>query len=140
MVPSVRNVLLASADSVAIDAVAARLMGFEPMQIPYLRMATEMGLGEARIDRIEIAGESIERINFGFKTKRSLVIWGDQMLRIGPLRFLEKLLLHTPLVVWAPAASNIYHDFMWYPTVGKGRIRAFSGTPWGKLFDRYAGR
>jgi uncharacterized protein (DUF362 family) len=140
MVPSVRNVLLASADSVAIDAVAAKLMGFEPMQIPYLRMATERGLGEARIDRIEIAGESIERINFGFKTKRSLVIWGDQMLRIGPLRFLEKLLLHSPLVVWAPAASNIYHDFMWYPTVGKSRIRAFAGTPWGKLFDRYAGR
>ena len=25
----------------------------------------------------------------------------------GPLRFLEKLLLHSPLVVWAPFASNV---------------------------------
>jgi uncharacterized protein (DUF362 family) len=140
MVPSVRNILLASADSVAIDAVAAKLMGFDPMEIPYLRMATERGLGEARLDKIEIAGENIAEINFHFKTKRSLVIWGDQMLRIGPLRFLEKILLHSPLVVWAPFASNVYHDFFWYPTVGKRRIREFSRTPWGALFDQYAKR
>jgi hypothetical protein len=139
MIPSVRNVILASADSVAIDAVAAKLMGFEPMEIPYLRMATEMGLGEARIDKIEMAGDDIAGVNFHFSTKRSLVIWGDQMLRIGPLRFLERLLLHSPLVVWAPFASNVYHDLFWYPTVGKRRIREFSGTPWGKLFAEYSG-
>jgi hypothetical protein len=138
MIPSVRNVLLASSDSVAIDAVAARLMGFEPMEIPYLRMATEMGLGEGRTDKIEIVGDDIRGVNFHFKTKKSLVIWGDQMLRVGPLRFLEKVLLHSPLVVWAPFASNVYHDFMWYPTVGKRRIRAFSLTPWGRLFESYA--
>ncbi len=139
MVPSVRNVLLSSADSVAIDAVAAKLMGFEPMEIPYLRMATEMGLGEARIEKIALAGDDVSKTNFHFKTKRSLVIWGDQMLRIGPLRFLERVLLHSPLVVWAPFASNVYHDCLWYPTIGKRRIREFSGTPWGRLFDSYAG-
>jgi uncharacterized protein (DUF362 family) len=137
MVPSIRNVLLASADSVAIDAVAARIMGFEPMDIPYIRMATEMGLGEGRINQIEIAGEDISSMNFGFKAKRSFVIWGDQMLRIGPLRFLEKLLLHSPLVVWAPFASNLYHDYLWYPTVGRRRIHAFSRTDWGRLFENY---
>jgi len=137
MIPSVRNVLLASADSVAIDAVAAKIMGFEPMDIPYIRMATEMGLGEGRIENIEITGEGIEGMNFGFKTKKSLVIWGDQMLRLGPLKFLEKILLHSPLVVWAPFASNVYHDYFWYPTVGKQRIREFSNTEWGRLFDDY---
>jgi hypothetical protein len=101
-------------------------------------MATDMGLGEARVEKIELAGDDISKTNFHFKTTRSLVIWGDQMLRIGPLRFLEKLLLHSPLVVWAPFASNVYHDCFWYPTVGKRRIRQFSGTPWGKLFDSYA--
>ena len=140
MFPKVQNVILASADSVAIDAVAAKMMGFEPMEIPYLRMATEMGLGEARIENIEIAGEDISGVNFGFQTKKSFVIWGDQMLRLGPLRFLEKLLLHSPLVAWAPFASNVYHDSIWYPTVGKKRIREFSHTEWGKLFDEYAGK
>jgi uncharacterized protein (DUF362 family) len=138
MIPSVRNVLLASADCVAIDAVAAKLMGFQPMEIPYIRMATEMGLGEGRIEKIEIAGDAIAGVNFHFRTKKSLVIWGDQMLRIGPLRFLERILLHSPLVVWAPFASNVYHDLLWYPTVGKRRIREFAGTEWGRLFETYA--
>jgi uncharacterized protein (DUF362 family) len=140
MFPKVKNVILASSDSVAIDAVAAKLMGFEPMEIPYLRMATEMGLGEGRVENVEIVGDSIDQVDFHFKTKKSVVIWGDQMLRIGPLRFLEKLLLHSPLVVWAPFASNVYHDYMWYPTVGASRIREFSRTTWGKLFEAYKSR
>jgi hypothetical protein len=133
-------VILASADSVAIDAVAAKLMGFEPMDIPYLRMATEMELGEGRIGNIEIAGDDIAKVNFHFKTKRSLVIWGDQMLRLGPLRWLEGIALHSPLVVWAPFASNVYHDYLWYPIIGKMRIREFERTAWGKLFARYSSR
>lgn len=137
MIPRVQNVILASADSVAIDSVAARLMGFDPGEIPYLRMATEMGLGEGRVKEIEIVGDPIDDVDFGFRTKRSVVIWGDQMLRRGPLQFLEKLLLHSPLVVWAPFASNVYHDYMWYPTVGARRIREFSRTSWGRLFERY---
>lgn len=137
MVPRMCNVLLASADSVALDAVAAKMMGFEPMEIGYLRMAHEMGLGVADLKRIEVAGTDIGGINYGFKSKRSLVIWGDQMIRRGPLRPLEGLLLHSPLVVWAPFASNVYHDWLWYPLIGTRRIRAYRKTPWGKLFDRY---
>jgi hypothetical protein len=96
-----------------------------------------MGLGVGNPDNIEILGEDISDVNFGFTTKRSLVIWGDQMLRKGFLRFLEKPLLHSPLVVWAPFASNLYHDFLWYPTIGKKRIRQFMKTEWGKLFQKY---
>jgi len=137
MVPRVKNFLLASADSVAIDAVAAKMMGYNPMEIPYIRMCDEMGLGVGNPDNIEILGEEISDVNFSFTTKRSLVIWGDQMLRKGFLRFLEKPLLHSPLVVWAPFASNLYHDFLWYPTIGKKRIRQFMKTEWGKLFQKY---
>lgn len=137
MIPRGKNLILASADQVAIDAVAARLMGFDPMSIPYLRMCHERGLGVAEFDEIEILGEDIADINFHFQTKKSLVIWGDQLLRKGPLRFLEKIALHSPLVAWAPMASNIYHDWLWYPTVGKSIIRKFSKTEWGQLFDKY---
>jgi len=72
-----------------------------------------------------------------FKTSRSLVIWGDQLIRRGPLRPLKRLLLHSPLMVWAPFASNVYHDLLWYPTVGRARIRAFARTGWGRLFEKY---
>ena len=137
MIPRVTDYILASFDSVAIDSTAARMMGYDPLTIPYLSMCDEMGLGNARKENIEIVGENIENVNFHFQTKKSLVIWGDQMLRKGPLRFLEKIALHSPLVVWAPFASNVYHDCMWYPTIGKSIIRKFSATIWGKLFSEY---
>ncbi len=135
MIPKVKDYILASADSVAIDACAARMMGFDPMRIEYLRRCHEMGLGVADPRDIEIAGDSIEGVNFGFHVSRSLVIWGDQLLRRGALRFMEKIALHSPLVVWAPFASNIYHDWLWYPLVGKSRIREFRRTKWGRLMD-----
>ncbi len=90
MEPYIGNIILASSDPVAIDAVAAKIMGFDPMSIDYLRWTTERGLGEARISEIEVVGEDIEKMNFHFRMKKSFVIWGDQMLRKGPLRFLEK--------------------------------------------------
>jgi uncharacterized protein (DUF362 family) len=140
MTPHGKNLILASADSVAIDAIAAKLMGFDPLSIPYLRMCHERGLGVADPKEIEVLGEDISEINFHFQVKKSLVIWGDQMLRKGPLRFLEKIALHSPLVVWAPAASNFYHDVLWYPTVGRSIIRRFAKTEWGRLFEKYRTR
>jgi len=138
MVPRVGNVILAAADQVAIDAIAAKIMGFDPLGIPYLRMCHERGLGVADPREIEIVGDpDAAGISMGFSTRRSLVIWGDQLIRRGPLRPLKRLLLHSPLVVWAPFASNVYHDWLWYPTVGRSRIRAFAATPWGRLFERY---
>ena len=137
MIPRVKNLLLAASDSVAIDAIAARLMGFDPMSIPFIRMAHERGLGIGDPRQIEIVGDDVAQENFGFQTRRSLVIWGDQMIRKGFLRPLERLLLHSPLMVWAPFASNVYHDFVWYPTIGHARIREFMRTEWGSLFRKY---
>lgn len=136
MIPHVKNYILAATDQVAIDAVAAKMMGFDPMSIPYLRMCHERGLGIADPRGIEIVGEDVSNVSFGFTTRRSLVIWGDQMLRRGPLRFLEKVLLHSPLVVWAPIASNVYHDMIWYPTVGRRLIRGFLETEWGRFMEQ----
>ena len=137
MIPRIKNLVLAATDSLAIDAIAARLMGFDPMSIPFIRMAHERGLGIGDPRHIELVGDDVAHENFGFQTRRSLVIWGDQMIRRGFLRPLERVLLHSPLMVWAPMASNIYHDLMWYPTVGRSRIRSFMRTEWGSLFRQY---
>jgi uncharacterized protein (DUF362 family) len=138
MVPRIGNLILASKDQVAIDAIAAKIMGFDPLSIRYLAMCQERGLGVADPRDIEIVGDvEAAATNMGFKTSRSLVIWGDQLIRRGPLRPLKHLLLHSPLMVWAPFASNVYHDLLWYPTVGRARIRGFAATDWGRLFERY---
>ena len=52
MRPVIKDVMLASADQVAIDAVAASMMGFDPLAIPYLKLADEAGLGHARREEI----------------------------------------------------------------------------------------
>lgn len=135
--PVAANLILASSDSVAIDALAAKIMGFDPLSIPYLRMCQERELGIADPKDIEIVGDDLSGVNLQFSVKRSFVIWGDQLLRKGALHFLEKIALHSPLMVWAPFASWVYHDLLWYPTVGRYLIRRFRGTDWGQLFEKY---
>ena len=57
MTPHVKNVILASADQVAIDAVAAKLMGFDPLSIKFIRLAHDAGLGCGDPRDIEIVGD-----------------------------------------------------------------------------------
>lgn len=139
MRPKTKNVILASADSIAIDAIAAKLMGFEPLEIPYIRMCHERRLGMGNPNKIELVGDT-EVINksWNFEVKRSLVIWGGQVVRKGPLRFLEKIVLHSPLVVGTAVGSNIYHDWLRYPIRGKRIVHDFMGIEWGKIFQTYA--
>jgi len=33
--------------------------------------------------------------------------------------------------------SAAYHDWFWYPVIGKKRINEFKKTDWGKLFEKY---
>ncbi len=84
MKPFVGNIILASEDQVAIDAIAAKVMGFEPLGIDYIKIAQDRGLGTGDIGQIEVAGmdkESFQRLNFGFKVSKSPVIMWDQILR-----------------------------------------------------------
>jgi uncharacterized protein (DUF362 family) len=45
MIPVIKNYILASADQVAIDAVSAKMMGFDPLSLEYISVAHEDGLG-----------------------------------------------------------------------------------------------
>jgi len=136
MEPKVKNYILASADQVAIDAVAAKMMGFEPMEIGYIKMAHEKGLGVGDLKQIDIVGEDISSVNYGFKVSRSPVIYGDQMVRKGPLRLIEPL-MHTRLFIIPRLLSEGYHDYYWYPVKGRKHVKAFMATEWGQLFQKY---
>jgi uncharacterized protein (DUF362 family) len=139
MVPVEQGVMLASADSVAIDAVAARIMGFDPMTIDYIRLAHEDGLGTGRIDEIEVVGENIRDMNFHFSVGDNLASRVGHVMWHGPLRPLQRLLFHTPLAYAFIAGSFIYHDWIWWPLVGRRRMmRIAATTEWGRLFARYA--
>jgi uncharacterized protein (DUF362 family) len=137
MVPHVTNYILASGDMVAIDAVAARMMGFDPLSIPFIRLAHERGLGCGDTREIEVAGEDISAVNFHFRCADTFASRGQKMIYWGWLKPLEHLLLWTPLAPWAYLASFLYHDVYWYPFVGRARVKQALETDWGKLFLQY---
>jgi uncharacterized protein (DUF362 family) len=133
-----KDILLASADQVAIDAVSARLQGFDPMGIHFIRRAHELGLGVGDPKQIRILGYDIsQEPAWGFKQEDTFASWGQKLIYHGPLKPFEKLLLQTPLVPWAYFASNFYHNVYWYPFVGRRRVEAALKTPWGEFFRAY---
>lgn len=132
------NLLLASADQVALDAVAAHIMGFDPLSIPFIRLAHEQGLGCGDIREIEIVGEDVSRLNLKFRaTENTFASLGQKAIYWGPLKSLERLLLRSPLVPLAILASNLYYNGYWRNLVGRRRIRKALKTEWGKLFSQY---
>lgn len=136
MIPKEGNILMAGSDQVAVDSVAARIIGFNPMDIKYLRIAHEKGLGCADLGQIDVVGDlDLGKINFKFKVKRSPVVFFDQLLRGKPV--IDRLLFHTPMFKLAILASNIYHDHIWYPIIGCMRVNKFLKTDWGKLWLKY---
>jgi uncharacterized protein (DUF362 family) len=139
MIPVEKGLMLASADSVAIDAVAATIMGFDPMKIEYIRLAHEDGLGMGRIEEIEVVGEDIRDMNFHFSVGHNLASRVGKFIWHGPLRPVQRLFFHTPLAYAFIAASFIYHDWIWWPLVGKRRMARIEATSeWGGLFARYS--
>jgi len=140
MIPVEKGLILASSDSVAIDAVAAKIMGFDPMKIDYIRFAHEDGLGVGRIEEIEVLGEDIKEMNFQFSVGDNLASRVGDLAWFGPLRRFQRLFFHTPLVWLFIMGSYIYHDWIWWPLVGKGCMKTIeSNTEWGRFFASYPG-
>ena len=133
-----KDILLASADQVAIDAVSAKLQGFDPMSIRFINKAHELGLGVGDPREIEIAGYDInQEPPWHFVQEDTFASRGQKAIYYGPLKPLEHLLLQSPLVPWSYFASNFYHNVYWYPFVGRPRVEAALQTKWGRLFKSY---
>ncbi len=138
MTPVVKNLILASADQVAIDAVAAHLMGFDPLSIPYLRMAHEDGLGVGDVRDIELVGDDVSGESWGFQVGRNFHGFLAWLAWYGPTRRLQKLVLHTPLVLIPTFISAFNHDYVQWPFKEKHVYEAWRATTaWGQLFQRY---
>jgi uncharacterized protein (DUF362 family) len=141
MAPHVKNVILASADQVAIDAVAARLMGFDPLSIKYIRLAHDLGLGCGDPREIDIVGDrSAAAENWQFVGPfRQMTFAARMQHRIywGPLRKPVEWSLKTVLAPWAYLASVVYHDSFWYPLVAERKMKQVLDSPWGRLFENW---
>ncbi|MGQ3685176.1 MAG: DUF362 domain-containing protein [Candidatus Loosdrechtia sp.] len=61
--PKKVGLILASRDSVALDAVASTIIGFEPMAIPTIRFAHQRNLGIGELDSISVVGEPLAEVS-----------------------------------------------------------------------------
>ena len=133
-----KNIILASSDQVAIDAISAKLQGFDPMSLPFIRLAHERGLGVGDPREIQIVGYDIgQEPSWNFIQTDTFASKGQKAIYHGPLKPFENALLRSPLVPWSYFASNFYHNVYWYPFIGRKRVEAALQTPWGQLFQRY---
>jgi hypothetical protein len=141
MVPHVKNIMLASADQVAIDAVAAKLMGMDPMSIKYIRLAHDRGLGCGDPRDIEIVGDvEAAKQNWKFTGPFKEMTFAARMqhqIYWGAMRKPIEWSLKTVLAPWAYVASVIYHDSFWYPMNAERNIRQVLDSPWGRLFENW---
>lgn len=133
-----KDIILASSDQVAIDAVSAKLQGFDPMNIRFIRLAHEAGLGVGDPKQIQIVGYDIEQEKpWHFIQEDTLASKGQKLIYHGPLKPFEKILLQSPIVPWSYFASNFYHNVYWYPFIGRKRVESALKTKWGELFKNY---
>lgn len=138
MMPVEKNVILASSDQVAIDAVAAKLMGFDPLSIKYIRLAHERGLGVGDPQDIETVGDDIRGENWGFKVGSNFHGFLAWLAWYGPTKSLQKFIMHTPIVNFPIFMSELNHDIVAWPTKYRGIYKDWrKNTSWGHLFDRY---
>jgi uncharacterized protein (DUF362 family) len=139
MIPIVKNCMLASSDQVAIDAVAAKLMGFDPMSLEYIELAHRDGLGVGDPRDIELVGDDISGENWGFTVGDNAASRVGDALWFGPLKGVQKLLFHTPLVHAFSFGSELYHDYYRWPLRERSVFDVWRrATEWGALFDSYA--
>ena len=138
MKPVVKNYMLASADQVAIDAVAAKMMGFDPMSLEYIHLAHQDGLGVGDPRDIELVGDDVSQESWGFSVGDNGASMVGDLMWFGPMKRFQKLFFHTPLVNVFIFGSEFYHDFYRWPVKDKKVFEGWlANTEWGKLFAAY---
>jgi len=139
MFPVIKNLILAGGDQVAIDAVAAKLMGFDPMTLKYINLAHESGLGVGKPEDIELVGEDVSRENWHFHVGDNLASRVGDLLWFSPLKRIQNFFFRTPLVNVFILGSEAYHDYFRWPLRDRTTFESWLAvTPWGKLFQQYA--
>ena len=141
MFPVVKDYMLASEDQVAIDAVAAKMMGFDPLSLEYISVAHEDGLGVGDPRDIEIVGDDVSSESWGFEVGDNGASRVGDVMWFGPLKRFQKVFFHTPIVHAFVMGSELYHDYYRWPIKDRLVFEKWRRTTeWGKLFDEYGQR
>lgn len=92
------NVILAGEDTVSVDAVAARIMGFRPEDIDHLHMGAARGLGSFNLRDFEIVGDELDRVTASWAKPRTWYARANRHWRVARAA-------DSPAASWKPHTS-----------------------------------
>jgi hypothetical protein len=115
-------------------------MGFDWRKLSCISLSHENNLGIGDPGEIKIVGDEEavkEKWNFkvgvNLATGTGRLFWHDT-----PLKYIQKLFFHTPIVNIFIFASELYHDKIWYNLKGKAKVKKWEKeSAWGQLFASY---
>jgi len=138
MIPVEKNVILASADQVAIDSVSAKMMGFDPLSIKYIHLAHQSGLGCGDPREIKLVGDDISNVNWNFSVGTNAIKVAAAIFWFGPLKRMQSFFFRTPVVHLFILGSEIYHDYYRWMLIDRPIYKKWlKESQWGKLFASY---
>ena len=121
--------ILASRDALALDIVAFRMAGINPLSVPYVREGMRRGIGPSSEEEIEVIGGPVP--NYGFKMPSTFL--SGISLRFGSVvnRFAPRICLDKDLCVKCGECAGICPegaiDMAEYPVVDDSKcIRCYA--------------
>ena len=135
MKPETKNVILASGDQVAIDAVAAKMMGFDPLEIGYIRMESKARLRRPQGHRVSATRTwrrrtGISKVGVNLPAPRLALV-------VRPHQVLQRLLFHTRSSTRCRSYPRPIDYFRWPLFERRFFERWRRNNPWGRLFAEY---
>lgn len=127
-IPKICNLILASGDNVALDSIAAKIMGISLTKANHIPLCEAHGAGISDYEKIEVLGKDITALNLKFKSEqRSLLTIMDLFLR-KPL--LKKIFYHTPLFKLIILLAKLNYP-IWFFFIGNKLKKTILETKYG---------
>jgi uncharacterized protein (DUF362 family) len=117
-IPKIANLVLASADLVALDTVASQIMGFKPEKIKHLQLCAREKLGCANLKQIKIVKKYKKLPSLKFKPGKNNAIAKLEIL-FRRSSFFKKVIFQTPLFSFCCWLAKVWY-FLWYYVLLKG--------------------
>lgn len=121
--PKICDVVIASADPVATDTLAAKYMGFDTPK--HVKIAAERGLGSLNYN---IIGDTLETNSFELPQpdKQPIFFWEMSLRKT----FLKPLLFDTPIFSVFAWIATKYNTFYYYQRFGKKYAQKVMSSSW----------
>lgn len=130
-IPRICDLVLASTDFVALDATAARIMGYDPEKISHICRCARAIPGAVRKEDIDVVGDFDQLPQVPFKDARhNLVSVFELLLRKSAVKW---LFFDTPVFQVCCLLSRMYY-YVWYVTSGYWKAREILATRYGPQF------